>query len=313
MDDEEQKTQEENLKQIDINDWQAQRLLSRSMLRQIMQEMVDEEMRDPDRTALSGHQDGNWQFQLHNATIPDEAWHVKRVADQDGRIAELQRYVARVVQYVSYCIWGRHADQFLAKIKGCKFSELLRRYDDCLKLMKWEEHNPFLEAQLIEALTLATILFWTSRKQCMTNYEFSFSCRPMCVMKGSRILCFVPLQRSSSRMQAQDSQPPDTIGVGLGHSYKRMGNTEMLKNSTKTVLNFYGVGTRLGAGLANRERGTTFHIFWSPRDSGGRPLDQLQNEIVALRDIIKSIICQDHVPYVCLDMVAMEEWEARNF
>ena len=70
MDDEEQKTQEENLKQRDINDWQAQRLLSRSMLRQIMQEMVDEEMRDPDRTALSGHQDGDWQFQLHNASRP---------------------------------------------------------------------------------------------------------------------------------------------------------------------------------------------------------------------------------------------------
>ena len=143
MDDEEQKTHEENLKQRDINDWRAQRLLSRSVLRQIIQESIDDEMRDPDRTALLGHQDGNWQLLLHNAIVPDEAWYIKRVADQDGRIAELQRYVTRVVQYVSYCIWGQHADHFLAKIKGCKFSELMHRYDDCLKLMKWDEHNPF--------------------------------------------------------------------------------------------------------------------------------------------------------------------------
>ena len=67
------------------------------MLRQIMQERLDEELRDSDRGASVGRQDEKPQLQLHNVTISDEAWHVRRIADQDGRVAELQRYVNRVV------------------------------------------------------------------------------------------------------------------------------------------------------------------------------------------------------------------------
>ena len=115
-----------------------------------MQELIDEEASRPEKTIASG--DEQLRVQLHNATIADEAWHVKLIASEDERIAELQRYVARVVQYLSYCICGQHADQLLSRIKGSKFAVLLRRYNECIKVMKWAEHNPFLEAQLIEAL-----------------------------------------------------------------------------------------------------------------------------------------------------------------
>ena len=53
----------------------------------------------------------------------------------------------------------------------------------------------------------------------------------------------------------------------------------------------------------------TCHIFWSPRDGGGRPRSHLQNQIVDLRDIVKAIVEQGHVPYICLDMTAMERLE----
>ena len=134
MADEGQETQEERLKRRDMNDWQAQRLLSRSMIRQIMQELMEEEMRDSKGATLTGQQVVEPQLQAHNVIIAEEAWHVKRVAGQDGRIAELQRYANRVVQYLTYSILGQHSDQDLARIKGCKFQELLRRYDNCLRV-----------------------------------------------------------------------------------------------------------------------------------------------------------------------------------
>ena len=149
-----QETPEERLKQRDMNDWQAQRLLSRSMLRQIMQELMEEELRDSKGASLTGQQVMEPQLQPYNVTI-EEAWHVKRVAGQDGRIAELQRYADRVVQYLTYSILGQHSDQVLARIKGCKFSELLRRYEDCFKVVGWSDHSPFLGVQLIEVLIYA--------------------------------------------------------------------------------------------------------------------------------------------------------------
>jgi hypothetical protein len=61
--------------------------------------MIDEGADQSERTIVSGNEQPH--MQLHNATIPDEAWHVKRITREDERIAELQRYVTRVVQYMS--------------------------------------------------------------------------------------------------------------------------------------------------------------------------------------------------------------------
>ena len=52
-----QTNQEERSRQNDINDWQAQRLLSRSALRQIVQELIDEGVNNPEKTIASGRQD----------------------------------------------------------------------------------------------------------------------------------------------------------------------------------------------------------------------------------------------------------------
>jgi len=134
----------------DANDWQAQRLQTRTALQQMVREMIDEASEKSEKTVVSGHEQP--QLQLHDAIISDEAWHVRRITGGNERVAELQRYVMRVVQYVAYGICGRHADQFLARIKGCPFSELLRQYNECIKIAKWDEHSPFLERSLIEAL-----------------------------------------------------------------------------------------------------------------------------------------------------------------
>jgi hypothetical protein len=38
----------------------------------------------------------------------------------------------------------------------------------------------------------------------------------------------------------------------------------------------------------------------------------LQNEIVALREVVKNIVDNGHVPYICLDQIAMDEWELQG-
>ena len=137
---------ESRSKQEDIDDWQAQRLLSRNTLRQMIQEVIDDGTDQSERTCVSVNE------QTLGAVIPDEAWHVKRVPHENEQVFELQRYVMRVVQYMAYCICGQQTGQLLAKIKGCQFAELLCRYDDCIRIAKWTEHNPFLDSSLIKML-----------------------------------------------------------------------------------------------------------------------------------------------------------------
>ena len=84
--------------------------------------------------------------------------------------------------------------------------------------------------------------------------------------------------------------------------------TDIHELNTERNLDFVTVGTRLGAILYKPMRGMTFHIFWSPRDRGGR----LRSDLVDLRDVVKSIVEQGHVPYICLDMTAMEELELND-
>jgi hypothetical protein len=193
-----------------------------------MQELVDEERRDSNKETLMGQQDGKLQLQLHNVTISDEAWHVKRIADQDGRFAELQRYVNRVVQYLTSCILGQHSDQVLARIKGCKFSELLRRYDDCLKVMGWMDHNPFIDVLLIDALVC---VFAQAGDEPIVDVAAAMheSLRVL-ETRGSPILRCVPLRRSSLLMRMQGYRQPGMTGAEWEHSCSITHSIEMFKN-----------------------------------------------------------------------------------
>jgi hypothetical protein len=107
----------------------------------MLQEIIYETSEQSERTVVSGVEQP--QPQLHDVMTSDEAWHVTRIADRNECVAELQRYVMRVVQYVTYSISGRYAEQHLARIKGRSFWELLRHYQECIKVAKWEKHNPF--------------------------------------------------------------------------------------------------------------------------------------------------------------------------
>ena len=64
-------------RQKDINDWQAQRLLSRDALRQVIQEVIDEGTDQSARTCMSGNDEALGRIVL------DEAWHLKRVPSEN--------------------------------------------------------------------------------------------------------------------------------------------------------------------------------------------------------------------------------------
>jgi hypothetical protein len=264
----EQGTQEERSKRRDMNDWQAQRLLSRSMLRQIMQELVEEELRDSKGTILTGQQVEEPQLQLQNVTIADEAWHVKRIAGQDGRIAELQRYANRVVQYLTYSILGQHADQVLARIKGCKFSELLLRYEDCLKVVGWSDHNPFLDVQLIEALIYA---FTQADNDSIMDVALAMHKNLQVLLQlqtnvGDERIPYSSLRATSTIIIADANAgfattKHDWCGMGAFlQSYAQYRDVQELNRAK--ILDFAGARCQLGPALASPERGTTFHIFW---------------------------------------------------
>jgi hypothetical protein len=49
--------------------------------------------------------------------IQDEAWSIQDVPGCDQRVAELDHYVARVVQYLTYCIAGQESGDMLSRAK----------------------------------------------------------------------------------------------------------------------------------------------------------------------------------------------------
>jgi hypothetical protein len=95
------------LRVVNEADWQSQRLQAHEALQQMLREMIDATSDQSERTVLSGTEQP--QPQLQDVVTPDEAWHVKRVANGNEGAAELQRYVVRVVQYLTYSLCGRHA------------------------------------------------------------------------------------------------------------------------------------------------------------------------------------------------------------
>ena len=54
---------------------------------------------------------------VQTITIGDEAWNIKIKSTKDGRSGELERYVARVVQYMIYCIAGNQSANMLRKAR----------------------------------------------------------------------------------------------------------------------------------------------------------------------------------------------------
>jgi hypothetical protein len=94
------------------------------------------------------------------------------------------------------------------------------------------------------------------------------------------------------------------------HSYAQ--HTDIHELNTERNVKFIKAGISLGTVFLNPTRGMTFHIFWSPRDPSGRLRSDLGDQIADLRDTVRSIIEQGHVPYLCLDVTAMEELETND-
>ena len=193
----------------------------------------------------------------------------------------------------------------------------MRRYD-CLKVAKWAERSPFLEGQFIEALIC---IFTQAGNHPIKEAAEAVHEELRVILRLQTGVCDerirYPRLRTTKTVIIADARAGfaitkyDWCGMGAFlQSYAQ--HTDVHELNSEKNLNFVNVGTRLGAILSNPTRAMTFHIFWSPRDGGGRPRSHLQNQIVDLRDIVKAIVEQGHVPYICLDMTAMEELESND-
>ena len=301
---------------VNESNWQAQRLQTRDVSQQMVREMIDEASEQSEKTVMSGSEQP--QPQLHDAIISDEAWHVKRIAGKNERVAELQRYVMRVVQYVAYGICGRHADQLLARIKGRPFSELLRQYNECLRIAQWDEHNPFLERSLIEALMY------------VFEHADGDPIRRLAEDVHEKLRTLLQLQTGvrDARIRYPQLRTSRTIilsDVNAGFEtteYDWCGMADFLKFyaqyenvqelNTERCLKVVTARSRLENILPQPPRGTTFHIFWSPRDFGGGLRSDVAERITDLRTVVRSLTQQGQTPYICLDITSLDEWDRKN-
>jgi hypothetical protein len=103
----------------------------------------------------------------------------------------------------------------------------------------------------------------------------------------------------------------DWCGMGTFlHSYEQYSDVQELNK--ERVLNLPGARQQLGSVMSTLEENATFHIFWSPGGGSGRLPSLLGEQIVMMKDIIKSIVERGHIPYVCLDMAAIHEMERKS-
>jgi hypothetical protein len=221
----------------------------------------------------------------------------------------------RVVQYMAYCICGQQAGQLLAKVKGCRFAELLCRYDDCIRIARWADHNPFLDSSLVKMLI------------CVLTHAVGHPVKEVAetLLRDLRVLqtgmceerIRYPLLRMTRTIVISDVVAGfaitqyDWCGMAAFlRSYAQY--SEILELNTERNLSFNKAAVGLGAVFLNPTPGMTFHIFWSPRDPSGRLRSDLGDQIADLSGMVRSITQQKHVPYLCLDMTAMEELEAND-
>ena len=67
-------------------------------------------------------------------------------------MAELDRYVARVVQYLTYCIAGQESGEMLSIEKGFSISELIDLYVEYINILGLSDENPFINREILLAL-----------------------------------------------------------------------------------------------------------------------------------------------------------------
>ena len=82
----------------------------------------------------------------------DEAWGIQDVSGCDRRVAELDRYIARVVQYLTYCIAGQESGEMLSRAKGFSIDELISLYVEYINILGWSDENPFVNHKILLAL-----------------------------------------------------------------------------------------------------------------------------------------------------------------
>jgi hypothetical protein len=78
------------------------------------------------------------------------------------------------------------------------------------------------------------------------------------------------------------------------------------------TMSFFSARRHLGSILDQTLRDTTFHIFWSPRDAHGGWCQDVVQGVADIKDIVDTLAQRGQVPYICLDILALEEWDRQN-
>jgi len=78
------------------------------------------------------------------------------------------------------------------------------------------------------------------------------------------------------------------------------------------TMSFFLARRHLGSILDQTLRDTTFYIFWSPRDAHGGWCQDVMQGVADIKDIVDALAQRGQVPYVCLDIVALREWDLQN-
>jgi hypothetical protein len=87
---------------------------------------------------------------------------------------------------------------------------------------------------------------------------------------------------------------------------------DVLELNTERTLSFTAARSRLGSILDQPLRDITLHIFWSPRDSHREWCQDFKGRVAGLRGLVDTLTQQGQVPYICLDIIALKEWDRQN-
>jgi hypothetical protein len=202
-----------------------------------------------------------------------------------------------------------------AKVKGCQFAELLRRYDDCLRIAKWADRNLFLNSSLVKMLlcvfTQAVDQPIRDVAETLWN-ELSIS---RMGIREERI--------DYSQLRVTKTVIISDVAAGFAitqydwcgmasflGSYAKY--TDVIELNPERSMDFSKVATGLTSVLLGPSLDVTYHGFCSPPDCGGGQRSNLDEWITGLSGIVRSVTQQGCVPYLCLDMIAIRELESSH-
>jgi hypothetical protein len=168
--------------------------------------------------------------------------------------------------------------------------ELLDHYQSCIRIAKWEKHNPFLEKSMIGVMIQA---FEHTDSDQVQRWSRSVHDKLRRALKLQAGVCDAWVSYSSIR--AMKTVIISDVVAGFATSEyswcsmadllsKHANHQDAQEMNKERTLNLVSARCNLGSVLHQAPRDVTFHIFWSPRDAHGD----------LCRDVIQRLKSQGH-------------------